>query len=106
MREDIRRKKYRKLYGEINDLYCNDFMNVKDACKAVNITPSTYYKICKELGRKSVGTDTKKQKSNNERSKYTNSRIKASKNTESHSFAHEQNDSEQLGGFIDEKKIN
>lgn len=60
MREDIKLKKYRKIYHDVNDLYCNDFLNVKQCCKEIGISPSIYYKACKALGKNSVGTDTSK----------------------------------------------
>ena len=61
MREDIKIKKYKMIYKKINDHYCNEYMNVKKSCEKEGITPSKYYKICKELGKKSVGTETKKK---------------------------------------------
>lgn len=56
MREDIKRKKYKKQYKEVEQIYCNEYLNVKECCTRVGITPSTYYKICKTLGKRSVGT--------------------------------------------------
>lgn len=84
MREDIRRKKYKMLHNKINECYCKDFLNVKQSCKKAGITTSVYYKICKELGRKSVGTPIKtKQKSN------TNAQNSNDKSTKSHTSARE-----------------
>jgi hypothetical protein len=60
MREDIKLKKYRKIRKDVNDLYCNKFMNVKSACKKIGISPSVYYKACQELGKNSVNTETNK----------------------------------------------
>lgn len=57
MREDIKLKKYRMIHKRINEHYCNDFLNVKQSCQREGITPSTYYKICKTLNKRSVGTD-------------------------------------------------
>lgn len=62
MREDIKLKRFRKIYKEVNDNYCNNYENVKVSCNKVGITPSTYYKICKELGKRSVGTSIEDQK--------------------------------------------
>lgn len=56
VREDIRLKKYRMIHKNINNHYCNDFLNVKQSCEKEGITPSTYYKICKTLNKRSVGT--------------------------------------------------
>lgn len=56
MREDIRLKKYRMIHKKVNDMYCNEFLSITQCCKKLGITPSTYYKICKELGKRSVGT--------------------------------------------------
>jgi len=58
MREDIKLKRYKKIRNDVNDLYCNKYMNVTSACKKIGISPSVYYKACKELGKSSVNTDT------------------------------------------------
>ncbi len=55
MREDIKLKKYRMLHKKVGEHYCNDFLNVKQSCELEEITPSTYYKICKTLNKRSVG---------------------------------------------------
>jgi hypothetical protein len=60
MREDIKLKKYRKICKDVNDLYCTKFINVKQSCQKIGISPSVYYKACKELGKNSVGTETNK----------------------------------------------
>jgi hypothetical protein len=59
MREDIKLKKYRKIHKNINNHYCNDFLNVKESCAKEGITPAVYYKICKTLNKRSVGTPRK-----------------------------------------------
>ncbi len=56
MREDIKLKKYRMLHKKVGEHYCNEFLNVKQSCELEGITPSTYYKICKTLNKRSVGT--------------------------------------------------
>jgi hypothetical protein len=61
MREDIKLKKFRMIYKNINNHYCNDFLNVKKCCQKEGITPSTYYKICKTLNKRSVGTSKESQ---------------------------------------------
>lgn len=68
MRSDIRLKKYRKIYRNIQDAYENEYKTVKQACEAEGITPSTYYKICNTLNKRSVGT-TAEQAAQNERNK-------------------------------------
>jgi len=68
MREDIKMKKYRETYKKINDLYCNKYLNIKQCCEKVNITPSTYYKICKALNKRSVGTEKEKSKKGSQKS--------------------------------------
>jgi hypothetical protein len=69
MREDIKLKKYKDIYKKINDNYCNNYLNVTECCDKVGISTSTYYKICKKLGKKSVGSEinnkTKKNKISN-----------------------------------------
>ena len=62
MREDIRKKKYKIIYKKVNDMYCNKFMTITQCCKELKITPSQYYKICAELGKKSVNAETKSKK--------------------------------------------
>lgn len=54
MREDIRRKMYKEQYKLIDDLYCNKYMTITDACKKIGISSRTYQNICKELNRPSV----------------------------------------------------
>lgn len=61
MRTDIKLKKYKMLYKQIDNMYCNEFLNVTQCCKEVGISPSTYHKICYELGKKSVAYDKKKE---------------------------------------------
>ena len=60
MREDIRRKKYKKLYKQVDELYCEQFLNITQACKKLKISPRTYHHICKELGRPSVAKERPK----------------------------------------------
>lgn len=60
MRSDIRHKMYTEIYDKIEDLYCNERLNVTQACKREKITPSRYYKICKTLGKPSVATEPSK----------------------------------------------
>jgi hypothetical protein len=62
MREDIRKKRNKKIYKDVERKYCEEFKNIRLCCKELNITPSTYYKVCKELGKQSVGTDKNIQK--------------------------------------------
>jgi DNA-binding MurR/RpiR family transcriptional regulator len=61
MRTDVKHKKYKMLYKQVEDMYCNDFMNITQCCKELAMSPSTYHKICKELGKKSVAYDKKKE---------------------------------------------
>lgn len=60
MRPDIRYEMNTKAYNKVEALYRFKYMTVKDACKTAGITPSKYYKICKDLGKPSVGTDPNK----------------------------------------------
>lgn len=95
MREDIKLKKYRMLYKNINDHYCNDFLNVKQSCEKEGITPSTYYKICSTLNKRSVGTDKKKEdvqdggNDNKKNKKKTVSKSKANDHISSDTKPHE-----------------
>lgn len=58
MREDMKIKKYKYLYKKINEFYCNPpYLNVTQSCKKAGISTGVYYNICKELDKKSVGTD-------------------------------------------------
>lgn len=54
MREDIKLKRYRILHKKIGEKYCTEYKSVKQCCKECSITPAVYYKICRELGKKSV----------------------------------------------------
>ena len=47
------------IHKKVNDMYCKEFKNVTQCCSELNISPSTYYKICKELERPSVGSPLK-----------------------------------------------
>ena len=69
MREDIRKKKYKMLYKKVEDMYCNEFKNITECCKANKITPSQYYKICNELDKKSVNVNIKTKKNDNKSTK-------------------------------------
>ncbi len=62
MRTDIKHKKYRMIHKQVEDMYCNEFLNITQCCKELAITPSTYQRICKELNVNSVGYDRKRQK--------------------------------------------
>lgn len=62
MRSDIKLKMYKNEYKKVNDLYCNKFLTIKDACEKIGISPKKYNVICKELGKPSVAQEkTKKQ---------------------------------------------
>lgn len=82
MRTDIKHKKYRMIYKQVNDMYCNDFMNITQCCKELAISPSTYHKICNELGKKSVAYDKVKEqeKEESEQKGGSKSKKKAVKN--------------------------
>ena len=60
MREDIKMKKYKVLYKQVNDMYCKEFLNITQCCKKLKTSPSTYYKACKALGKESVNTPIQK----------------------------------------------
>ena len=81
MRSDIRNKKINMLYNKVNDYYCNEYLNVRESCKKANISTSVYYKICKELGKKSVNSDTHNKKFYN--TKASKSHTSAHKNVNS-----------------------
>ena len=73
MREDIKKKKYKMLHRKINDMYCNEFKNVKQCCKEAGISTGVYYKICKDLGKKSVGAPRKTTKPRGSKTKRSKS---------------------------------
>lgn len=54
MRTDVRIKKYTDIYNKVNNFYNNDYLSIIKSCEKLDITPRFYYKICKELGKKSV----------------------------------------------------
>ena len=88
MREDIKLKKYRMIHKKINDMYCNEFINVTQCCKKTGISPASYYKICSTLGKKSVGTAKKKTNSGSKSRQKSNEKStkKNTKSTESDDF--------------------
>lgn len=57
MRSDIRHEINSDLYQKIRYRYNIEHMNVSQACKKEKISPSKYYKICKDLGRPSVASE-------------------------------------------------
>lgn len=49
------------IYKDVENMYCNEFKNITQCCKELAISPSTYHKIFKKLGKKSVAYDKKKE---------------------------------------------
>jgi hypothetical protein len=47
-------KKYKKLYKQINNTCMNDLSSINKSCEKNNVSPSTYYKICRTFGYKTI----------------------------------------------------
>jgi hypothetical protein len=99
MRPDIRLKKNKMLYAKVDDYYCKEFLTVKKSCEKAGISTSVYYKICKDLGKNSVGTCAlcKHNVGNNARNVGELARISNKKTTKPHTLAHHKPNSKPTG---------
>lgn len=102
MRTDIKHKKYRMIYKQVQDMYCNEFLNITQCCKELAITPSTYQRICNELNLKSVAYDRKRQKELEEEKE---EKEKENNQKGGNKSKNEDNENNQKGGSKSKKEV-
>lgn len=54
MRQDLRANKYKRIYDRVRDEYEASNKSIRTVCNNLGYSERYYYKICKELGEKSV----------------------------------------------------